>query len=209
MSGKVYVNRREDCPLGDFYPTPKSLTYLLMKHLPEFQECVDASSPILEPSCGTGAITDVLRDNGAIVIPHDKYTFDAVDFIATPFERYKLIITNPPFSAFDEFVIKAKEVADTVAFIGKVNFMGAQGRSRNGVWDGLRDVMVFNRMVDYRTPTRDDGHFHVGNLVTGWFVWDRYWDEAYARMQVLDVTPWATLGQYKEEGVGTTETAEA
>lgn len=192
MKGRAYANRKANFKFNesDFYPTPKSLTWKLVE-----SGVLDPKVPIYEPASGDGALAAALRDRGFIV-QEDDIRKTGKDFLE--FEGHvPVIVTNPPFSLFDDFVLKAKEVADTVIFIGKTNFFGAYKRSQEGVWSHLRDVYVFNRQVDYRSPIRDDGHFMVGNLITGWFVWDKDWEEEYWRTRIVDVQEYAKLGQYK------------
>lgn len=199
--GKAYANRKpvENRPESDFYPTPGVLVEKLIKSPPFCElsgnytglaeETEDRKMCILEPACGYGAITRILEKHLDFceIISHDIRT-DGVDFLSyIPEKKIDMIITNPPFSLFDEFVKKAKEISPVVIFIGKVNFFGAYNRQREGVWNNLRDVMIFNRQVDYRTVSRDDGKFYCGNLVTGWFVWDKYWKEPYWNTRVIDV----------------------
>ncbi len=83
--------------------------------------------------------------------------------------------------------------------IGKTNFFGAYKRNKNGVWKHLKKVYVFNRQVDYRTPYRKDGHFHVGNLITGWFCFDLSWSKKYWHTEIMDIQKYATLGQFKKD----------
>ena len=197
--GKAYANRKpvSERPESDFYPTPGFLTEKLLESH-EFTDYIDILKSfykdirrpcILEPSCGDGAITKVLAKHLDFcdIISHDIRT-DGVDFLTyTPERKIDLVITNPPFSLFDEFVKKAKEIAPVVIFIGKVNFFGAYNRHRDGVWNSLKDVMIFNRQVDYRTESRDDGKFYCGNLVTGWFIWNRFWLAPFWHTRIMDV----------------------
>ena len=191
--GKAYANRTANYKFNDsdYYPTPKSLVWKLVE-----TGVLDKKQTIYEPAAGDGSITLALRDSGFTVYEDDIRT-TGKDFLTN--ESYNSqIVTNPPFSLFDEFVEKAKESADLVVFIAKTNFFGAYKRWDKGVWKNLRDIYVFNRQVDYRTPVRDDGQFHVGNLITGWFVWDKKWTENYWRTQIINVQDYATLGQFKE-----------
>lgn len=183
--GKAYVNRlpKEKRPDSDFYPTPTSLVHLLVK-----TGVLDGVNTILEPACGDGAFVDVLKSYGFKVDGSDIKFGD--DFLKKSYGYYDAVVTNPPFSLFDEFVEKAKSVSDKVIFIGKTNFLGVQSRLNNGVWEGLSDIFVFSRMVDYRSKPRSDGKFICGNLVTGFFVWDENWKEKYCRTSVLDVSPY-------------------
>lgn len=198
--GKAYTNRKpvNERPDSDFYPTPAFLTEELLKSS-EFAGITESLKRlchrekrkpcILEPACGDGAITKVLQKHLGFcdILSHDIRT-DGVDFLTyMPLRKIDVVITNPPFSLFDEFVKKAKEVASVVIFIGKVNFFGAYNRHLHGVWNNLRDVMVFNRQVDYRTESRSDGKFHCGNLVTGWFIWHKDWTAPYWFTRIMDV----------------------
>lgn len=199
--GKAYTNRKpvSERPESDFYPTPKYLVERLLIH-DAFVENLQTSYEyarlhnrceinVLEPACGNGAISSVLKKRlkFANIIEHDIRT-DGVDFLSyEPKEKIDLIITNPPFSLFDDFVQKAKKIAPVVVFIGKLNFFGAYNRHMNDVWHDLRNVLIFNRQVDYRTEERDDGKFYCGNLVTGWFIWNVRYQKEYFMTDVIDV----------------------
>lgn len=190
--GKAYTNRKKekDRPESDFYETPYSLTWKLIE-LNEF----DKNNTILEPSCGNYAISSQLIKNNFIVEATDlKYgnNFFNLD------KKYKYIITNPPFSQFDNFVLKAKDISEKFAFIGKVNFFGAYNRTINNIWKNLKSIYIFNRQIDYRGEINEKGHFYVGNLVTGWFVWDKNWDKNYFETKIIDVQQFAKLGQLKK-----------
>ena len=194
MKGKAYANRKplEERPEADFYSTPYCLTWKLLE-----QNLFDKSRTIYEPASGSGAISSQLRKAGFTVVEDDIRT-TRKDFLECT-ERYPYIITNPPFSLFDEFVLKAKEVSlGGFAMILKTNFFGAYNRSANGVWKHLKYVYIFDRQVDYRSPLRDDGLVHVGNLITGWGVWDMSWDEDYWQTKVVSVQEYCKLGGYKE-----------
>jgi len=194
MAGKAYANRKrvEDRPEADFYRTPESLTQALI-------HCnfLDPYDPVHEVAEGDGAITSVLRNAGFKVYADDIRTSE-LDFL-TDNRLKKQICTNPPFSLFDEFVMHAQDVCtDRFVMLAKMNFFGAYNRNAMGVWNHLRHVYIFNRQVDYRTPRGKDGHFHVGNLVTGWFCWDMKWNKKHWNTSIIDVQPYATLGAYKE-----------
>lgn len=198
--GKAYANKKplKERPESDFYPTPKFLTKKLLETsefkyiksiLRETSEKEKRKLTILEPAYGEGAISQVLKENieDVEIIEHDIQK-DGVDFLNYyPEKPIDLIITNPPFSLFDEFVEKSKQISSIVIFIGKVNFFGAYQREKNGIWKNLKDVLIFNRQVDYRTGDRADGKFYCGNLVTGWFIWDNRWKENFWKTRILNV----------------------
>lgn len=202
VKGKAYANRKsaDKRPESDFYATPGYLVSKLNEVIRETYSdaavnlCDSFSNPfeVLEPAEGNGVITNKLNGwrlkKGFVqcnVTSHDIRT-DGVDFLDyKPEKRFSMVITNPPFSLFDNFVKKAKETAPIVIMIGKMNFFGAYRRAET--WEHLKHVYVFNRQVDYRSPERDDGKFYCGNLVTGWFVWDMSWTNSWWKQSILNV----------------------
>jgi hypothetical protein len=199
--GKSYMCKSEKARKSDLYETPKSLVWKLME-TDEFE--ANYNKKVLEPACGRGVIVNELGKSYSKdqITYSDKmitsFNLRSIDFLKTEKERYNYVITNPPFSLFDDFVMKAKEMAiEKIAFIGKVNFFGAYQRYEKGVWDHLKHVYIFNRQVDYRGKIHEDGLFHVGGLVTGWFIWDMNWDRPFWKTSIMDVQEYAKLGQYK------------
>lgn len=198
MPGKAYMHRSGR---SDYFQTPNGLVDALIEQTTEFD---DPGIPIWEPAAGAGVLADRLIHHGFTVFDSDLEPRDHIvsqhdflsDSIYPPRNNFQ-IITNPPFSKFDAFVARAKEACDKFAFIGKMNYFGAYKRSET--WVGLKKVYVFNRQVDYRGQIYDDGTFHVGGLVTGWFVWEKGngWHNWPIGLEILDVQKWATRGQYK------------
>ena len=202
MKGKAYANKKkkEDRPEGDFYSTPKSLVWVAEEIIKrEFPK----DSAILEAASGENLIARVLNELDYIVITNDLFNEAAKfrqDYTRLPdyvwIINIKHVITNPPFSLWDEFVNKAKTHCRKFMFIGKLNFFGTTSRHESGIWNNLKAVYPFNRYVDYRTPYREDGLFHVGALATGWFLWDMDYT-GKPTVDVLDVQEYAKLGAYK------------
>jgi predicted RNA methylase len=128
----------------------------------------------------------------------DFRTPTAHDYLTYPtgsLQRIKSVITNPPFSLWDEFVAKAREHCTRWMFIGRLNYFGTQSRLDNNLWAGLKSIHIFSRYVDYRTPFRTDGHFHVGAMATAWFLWDLTLGNVHApTLHFVDVSQYATLG---------------
>jgi len=179
MKGKDYARKKSN---HDNYNTPRPLTWELLK-----LGLFDYNRSVLEPACGQGAIVEELKQHFHKIHFGDiKNNFDFLDENCD-FDKYDYIITNPPFSQFDGFVIKAKEIAkEKFAFIGKTNFFGAEKRNRIGIWKNLKYVYIFNRQVDYRY-FREDNYMQAGNLITGWFIWDMNWKENYWMTSIIDV----------------------
>jgi hypothetical protein len=167
--GKAYANRKRlaDRPPGDLYPTPRSLIWVAKDIIhAEF----DQGKTVLEPCSGQGAISSELRQLGYQVVENDLF-FGGVDYLTHSFDC-PYIITNPPFSKWNPFVKKAKQEAEKVMMIGRLNYFGTTSRLTDGIWDGLKSVYCFDRYVDYRTPERSDGLFKCGAMATAWFLWE-------------------------------------
>jgi len=217
--GKAYANKRplDERPEADFYVTPRSLVWLLLdnekiplieswKKRPNLFSRPTLKPSFYDPAVGNGDILKALEVRGYEGFGSDLRATEAGpqrDFLTEIDERYNpvkdILITNPPFSLFDEFVMQAKKVAPYFIFLGKMNFFGAVGRHRKGVWQHLKHVHCFSRQIDYRTPSREDGMFHLGNLITCWMVFDKTWDKPYWHTSILDVQNYANLGPFREE----------
>ena len=196
--GKAYANKKTigKRPKGDFYETPKSLVWVASEIIhSEFS----AESPILEPCCGNGAISNELKKMEYKVVENDLHSHIGTnyDYLDSSFpEEY--VITNPPFSLWDEFVLKAKTHCQKIMFIGRLNYFGTNSRLKNGMWDNLKSVHCFNRYVDYRTEGRIDGLFNVGAMATAWFLWDMNYNDD-PTIHFLDVQKYAKLGNCKDQ----------
>jgi hypothetical protein len=235
--GKAYSHRTGNRK-GDAYPTPKSLLWVAKDFIKkEFSPTIS----ILEPAAGEGALVDVLEDFGYLVLENDLYPLNSkmrcMDYLKETWQ-YTYVITNPPFSLWDEFVLKAKTHCRKFMFIGRMDYLSTYQRMINGkackacpMFDGtykcmktgepvtvtkqrcnkkieyglerkqsllfknLKWILQFNRYVDYQTPLRDDGLFHVGCQSTAWFIWDMNYTGS-PRWESLDVQEYASLGQY-------------
>lgn len=192
--GKAYAHKSGN-QKGDLYHTPKSLVWVAEDIIRN-----EFHSFIYEPCYGNGAIFDELNKiyNGTI-FKSDLYTMlGGHDYLNSPEEIYKVydqVITNPPFSLWDEFVLKAKTHCKKFMFIGRLNYFGTQSRLKKGIWNNLKGVYPFSRYVDYQTPYRIDGFFHVGAMATAWFLWDMEYS-GNLDFRILDVNKYAVLGSY-------------
>lgn len=191
MKGKAYANKKSEMgrPLGDFYSTPKSLVWVAK----DIIESEFAGCGILEPCYGEGAISSILKKWGHEVDEHDLYK-DGENYLKSGCNAL-YVITNPPFSLWNEFLLKAKSHAQKIMLIGRLNYLGTQNRFKKGFWDNLKCIYPFSRYVDYQTPYRDDGLFHVGCMATGWFLWDMsYFGKP--KVEIIDVQKYAKLGNF-------------
>jgi hypothetical protein len=191
MKGKAYANRKPESerPAGDFYETPSCMVKELLESGLFFRPAINMR--IFDPCCGNHKIGNVLRQYGHSNIT-EKDIMYGDDFLAKDdngnyldLTEYDVIIMNPPFKLFDEFVKKAKMQAHYVFCIGKMNFFGAHNRNVEGLWKGLKWVLPFDRMIAFDQP-EIDGKCSVGMIVSNWFIWDWEYEQS-PRIKVLDV----------------------
>lgn len=192
MSGKAYANRKPKAErhTNDKYETPYSLTWELQK-----LNIVKPNTTILDPCCGNYAISKWFRESNVITEKSLEY---GNDFFKDEYKdnEFDYVILNPPFDLFNKFIEKAKRIGKTVISIGKTDYFSCYQRLENGIWEGLSDIYVFNRKVDYQFPIFESGDFGVGSLTTGWFVWNKdYKDDP--KLHFIDVQKYATKGGYE------------
>lgn len=188
--GKAFGNKKAEnkrpinCK-GDNYSTPYSLTEMLFE-----KESFDFSKSVLEPAAGEGTMAEVLKKKFEKVVSFDpiKGYYDFCNnhlycedhklknysFLFHVFSTYSYIITNPPYSLADQFVLRAKELEpEKFCFLLRTNFLSGQSRLKKGIYEGLKKVLIFNRMPDLRAPIRPDGKFPTAMIVYAWFVWEK------------------------------------
>jgi len=185
--GKAYFNvkSKDKKPKGDLYSSPFCCTWRLLEY--------EDFSDVLEPANGLGAISKPLKDAGIKVRTSDIST--GQDFLNYT-EYQSEIVTNPPFYLWNNFVWKAKSLnTKKFAYIGRVNYFGTHERHTTNLFGELRHLYIFDRMIDYQTPYREDGLFHVGGMVTAWFIFEKGY-KGKPVIDQLDVQEYAKLGSY-------------
>ena len=191
--GKAYANRKPELerPEGDFYETKSGMVIELLEsgvfpYHPTINEQLKRNVKIFDPCCGKYAIGNVLRKYGYTNITERDLMY-GYDFLKDDSdEYYDIIIFNPPFKLFDLFIEKAKTKAKYVFCIGKLNFFGAHGRNVNGLWNNLRLVLPFDRMIAFDKPETEDGKCETGMIVSNWFIWDKDYN-GLPQIKVLDM----------------------
>lgn len=94
-------NRRKN----DFYPTPPECTIALLSFL-ENRFLIRPGVKIWEPACGDNAMVNVMKERGYNVIGTD--IIYGKDYLTTDIEDAPdWIITNPPFSIAQEFIVRS------------------------------------------------------------------------------------------------------
>lgn len=174
----VHESRKKisESPENDFYQTPKCVTWELINNYLS-KEVQDTNVKILDPCCGKYAIGHELSKVGSYHNLTEKDLVYGDDFLKnTDSEKYDLVVMNPPFKDFDDFVNKAKEKVDIICSIGRLNYFGAHQRNVNGLWKNLKYVLVFDRQIAYDREFREDGKVECGMMISCWFIWDKKYE---------------------------------
>jgi hypothetical protein len=163
-TGRVEKKRKK----SDFYETPYSIT----KHLLAVEN-FDSNATICEPARGNGAITKVLKTYFNL----EQITeYDIEKDFLNETKLYDYIITNPPFSIANEFIIKAKAVAKLkFAFLLPLSYLHGKARYDSIFTDktyGLKTVYVFTRYPMLGELLREDGKYNTGMMVYAWYVFE-------------------------------------
>jgi len=152
---------------AEFYPTPKWVTLSLLENEP-------FNGTILEPACGSGAISKVLLSKGYDVISCDVNDFGfgiaGINFLKDS-RTADNIITNPPFSIADWFVTSALKKAPKVAMLLRLAFLESQARYNEifSITPPAR-VLVFSKRITMYPEGKITGG--SGTMAFAWFIWD-------------------------------------
>lgn len=161
-------------PKGDFYATPEIAVRNLM--------AVETfGHDILEPCCGNGAISEVLKSYGKKVTSRDLHNWGYGepdrDFINSEVDgAFDAVITNPPFVLFQQFSEKAleyvKERKGKVAMLGRVQAL--EGIKRRPLFENgpLKKVWVFSRRLPRMHRYDYEGKTATSMIAFSWFIWD-------------------------------------
>jgi hypothetical protein len=124
--GKDFFSRKND---DDVY-TPFSMTDQLLEN-----EYFDYEKIVAEPACGKNAISDILSD---LFISNNIIKSDiiyGIDFLKEK-QKFDYIITNPPYSLWDEFIIQAQKVTNIkFVFLGRIEFLTGLKRFETTIYN--------------------------------------------------------------------------
>lgn len=160
----------------DFYATPKNATRAILDR-------VVLKGSILEPSCGNGFISEVLKEyypNGEIIsqdLVDRGYGIGGVDYLKfKPNRKFDNIITNPPFALAKEFIEKSLELANNkVIMFAKIQLLESKSRKDMFLNSPLKYIYVFSDRVN---PLRngelldEKGKPWASTMCFAWFVWE-------------------------------------
>lgn len=161
----------------DYYATPPQSTQALL-------DVLELKGTILEPACGEGHISEVLKKNypGSEIVSTDlvdrRYGVGGIDFLEKEYNRtFDNVITNPPFEYMREFVEKSLEIStDKVIMFGKIQFLEGQRRKEFLKNSPLKYVYVFStRQNPMRngSPVDENGKKWSSTMCFAWYVWEQ------------------------------------
>ena len=160
---------------NDYYATHTDSTKALL----EVEEII---YPALEPACGEGHISKLIEDPSLVStdLIYRGYGVGGIDFLENNyFDRYKTVITNPPFNLFQEFVEKALKICDNkVIMFGKLQALEGKKRATFMQNSPLKTVYVFkSRQQPLRNGSELDEltgkKMNSSTMAFAWFVWEK------------------------------------
>ena len=157
----------------DYYATESAATEWLCK-LEQF------NGPILEPSCGEGHISEVLKAQGYDVTSRDLVNRgygDKADFLSIDNSEWTGdIVTNPPYKYAREFVEKALQIipnGNKVAMFLKLTFL--EGKARKELFREQPPIRVW--VSSSRLTCAMNGDFDAlrsrSATAYAWFIWEK------------------------------------
>lgn len=147
---------------SDFYPTPPDATIALLKFLN-----LPGKTVVWEPASGKGHMSSTIRKMGYAVKESDINTGE--DFLNIPCKDCDWIITNPPFSIAEQFILRCHEHKKPFALLLKSQY-----------WHAKKRLPVFNlTRPTHVLPLTWRPDFCFGERGSGsplmdviWVVWD-------------------------------------
>ena len=156
----------------DYYATEPKATELLLK-LEHF------NNNILEPCCGEGHISEVLKRGGYNVTSRDLINrgygeqADFLDMANTEWNGD--IITNPPYALAKEFVEKAIRIiprGNKVAMFLKLTFL--EGKQRRELFRIFPPIRVWVSSSRLACAMNGDFEKYSGSATAyAWFIWEK------------------------------------
>jgi len=158
---------------NDLYETPEAATLALL--------AVEPLPPtILEPACGRGAISKVLRGAGHTVLENDIVDYglgqdsvqDFLNFKPAQADKIDAVVTNPPYRLARQFVRQALILCPRVFMLLRLTFL--ESERRRDVLDGagLIRVHVFRNRLPMMHRDGWAGNRTSNSVAFAWFVWE-------------------------------------
>lgn len=176
-SHAVMSQRVEASDSPDDFPTPPWATRALIEYVLDHRDTLTGLK-CLEPACGVGHMSKVLKEYFGEVESADAYHYGygpVRDFLTYPYPANSCdwIITNPPFRLAEEFVLRAIKLARIgVAILARTVFLESVGRhAAIFVNDPPTKFAQFSERVPMLRGRLDQ----TATTATGyaWFVWEK------------------------------------
>ena len=160
----------------DYYATPPEATKVILD-----KEILKGS--ILEPACGEGHISEVLREyySNSEIISTDLvdrgYGEGGIDFLTHDFGRkFDNVITNPPFKFAKDFIERGLELAnDKVIMFAKIQLVESESRRKLFEEYPPKYIYTFSKRINpWRNGSLVDenGKPWSSTMCFSWFVWE-------------------------------------
>ena len=156
----------------DYYATDVSAIDMLHKH----NLLVDGK--YWECACGDGRLSERLKEYGYDVISSDLfdrgYGVTGVDFLIQE-NGYDNIITNPPYTFINDFLVKGIELAEHRLYIfARLQTLETIGRYNKVFKDNPpRYVCPFVKRIPCYRGGENDKRFKQSAVAYAWFIWDK------------------------------------
>ena len=158
---------------NDYYATPPESTIALLEREKFF-------GGILEPCCGEGHISEVLKDYGYDVVSNDLvdrgYGEFNEDYLKATELKADNVVTNPPFKYAKEFIEKSlHDTTGKVAMFCKIQLLEGVSRSKMFENTPLKTVYVFTKRQNplrNGSPVDENGKKWASTMCFAWFVWE-------------------------------------
>lgn len=169
---------------NDFYATdPKTIKLFLDSVTEEFEDV----KVIHEPCCGQGHLTEALLPYfpNLITVSTDLidrgYGLGGIDFLNSEYNaNADLIITNPPFSLVNDFIVKGIEKTNRyLVYLCKIQLLETVGRKKILENSPLKYVYVHSkRQATWKNgePLDPNGKKWATTMCLAWFVWDKKYE---------------------------------
>lgn len=165
---------------NDFYATnPQTVREFLNQTFDEFEDV----NIVWENACGEGHLSDALKEYfDCKIIDTDlidrNYCEQKVDFLNSNFNpNADLIITNPPFSLVNDFIIKGIEKTNRyLVYLCKIQMLETVGRKEILENSPLKYIYVHSkRQATWKDGKELDpqGKKWATTMCLAWFVWDK------------------------------------
>ena len=177
LAGGTSLRGREE---NDYYATPPQTTKVLL-------DILELKGSILEPACGEGHISKVLKEYypdseicSSVLI--DRGYGEVADFLTYDYKNkmFNNVITNPPFKFAEEFVRKALSITnDKVIMLCKIQLLESKQRSILFKETPLKYIYVFtNRQATWMNGKQTDekGKPWSTTMCLAWYVWEHGYD---------------------------------